>query len=190
MAVGWLLLGLYQRRVGHSTPGHRQVDLAIVVLTVPAYLAAGWASALAGWAVAVALSRPTPTPGPPSAWPLLILAAVVLYPISYAFARRDKGRPDDFGGALRSATSELYEQPRSFAVLGEFLTGLAWLVGSLFAIVGLVIGIQYVLGPRLDGLSTDGPLTVPAFFIVWIGATAAGTVWTVRRLDRRRYRDR
>lgn len=109
MAVGWLLLSLYQRRIELSATGRRRVDLAIVLLTVPAYVAAGWISALVGWAIAVALSRPTPEPGPPNAWPLLIAAALVLYPISYVFARRDKDRPEDFTSALLSARGELDE---------------------------------------------------------------------------------
>jgi hypothetical protein len=187
MAIGWLLLGLYQRGVERFATGRRGVDLAIVLLTVPAYLAAGWTSALAGWAYAVVLSRPTPEPGPPNAWPLLIVASLVLYPISYAFARRDKGRPDDFSGALLSVSSELYEQPRSFSVLGEFLIGLGWCIGSLFALFGVLIGVQIVFVSQLKGLSIPGFASL-AFLVVWISITAVGTVWTVRRVERRRPR--
>jgi hypothetical protein len=189
MAVGWPLLGLYGRRVERSETGRRPVDPAIVLLTVPAYVAAGWTSALVGWAVAVILSRPTPQPGLPNAWPLLIAASLVLYPISYAFARRDIGRPADFAGALLTVHSELCEQPRTFGVLGEFLVGLAWCIGSLLALFGVVIGVQIVFTSQLEGLAIPGQLSL-VFLVVWIGITAVGTVWTVRRLGRRRRRPR
>ena len=184
MAIGWLLLGLYQRRVKRSEIARWRVDLAIVLITIPAYVAAGWTSAAVGWAVALALSGPTGEPGPPNAWPLLIGAALVLYPISYAFARRDRGRPSDFRGAWLAATGELYEQPRSFAVLGEFLIGLAWCIGSLFALVGVVIGAQIVFPSQLEDMTT-GPEVALAFLVAWITLTAVGTVWTVRAVDRR-----
>jgi hypothetical protein len=108
MAVGWLLLGLYRRRVERSATGHRRVDLAIVLLTVPAYVTAGWTSALVGWAVAVALSRPTPEPGPPNAWPLLIASSLVLYPISSLvdLAGGDDHGSDEIVGPLRVAAGE------------------------------------------------------------------------------------
>ena len=189
VGLGRLLLGLYEGRVTRAASRRRRADLAIVLLTVPAYVAAGWTSAVVGWAVAVALSGRIPAPGLPNV-ALLIGAALVIYPISYAFARRDPGRPDDLAGSVRTMHDELYDRPRSFAVLGEAMIGLAWLIGSLLAIFALVIGIQVVLGPRLDGLPMDGPLPLVVFLVVWIGGTAAGTVWTVRRLDRRRRRRR
>ena len=189
MAVGWPLLGLYGRRVERSETGRRHVDLAIVLLTVPAYVAAGWTSALVGWAVAVILSRPAPQPELPNAWPLLIAASLVLYPISYAFARRDTGRPGDFGGALLTMHGELYEQPRTFGVLGDFLIGLAWCIGSLLALYGVVIGVQIVFASQLEGLAIPGQLSL-VFLVVWVGITAVGTIWTVRRLTRRRRRPR
>ena len=189
MAVGWLLLGLYRRRVAHSETGRRAVDPAIVLLTVPAYVAAGWTSALVGWAVAVILSRPTPQPGLPNAWPLLIAASLVLYPISYAFARRDTGRPDDLAGALLAMHAELDGEPRTLFVLGDFLIGLAWWIGSLVALFGVVIGVQIVFASQLEGLAIPGELSL-LFVVVWIGITAVGTVWTVRRLGRRRRRPR
>jgi hypothetical protein len=183
MAVGWLLLGRYQRRVERSEIGRRPVDLAIVLLTVPAYVAAGWTSALVGWAVAVILSRPTPQPELPNAWPLLIAASLVLYPVSYAFARRDAGRPDDLARALLAMHRELNEQPRSFVVVGEFLIGLAWCLGSLLALFGVVIGVQIVFASQLEGLAIPEQLAL-VFLVVWIGMTAVGTVWTVKRLGR------
>jgi hypothetical protein len=165
------------------------VDPAIVLLTVPAYVAAGWTSALVGWAVAVILSRPTPQPGLPNAWPLLIAASLVLYPISYAFARRDTGRPDDLAGALLAMHAELDGEPRTLFVLGDFLIGLAWWIGSLVALFGVVIGAQVVFASQLEGLAIPGELSL-LFVVVWIGITAVGTVWTVRRLGRRRRRPR
>ena len=190
IAVGWLLIAVFRRLIEGSAMGRRSIDLAIVLLTVPPYLVAGWISALVGWAVAVTLSRPTPEPGPPNAWPLLIASAVVLYPISYAFARRDEERPEDFVGSIRSATTELYEQPRSFVVLGEFLIGLIWFLGSLFAIYGAAIGVQVLFGSQLAGLSIPGPSVAVVFLVIWIGVAAAGTVWTLRRVHRRRPRAR
>ena len=188
MAVGWLLLGLYQRRMERSATGRRRVDLAIVLLTVPAYVAAGWTSALVGWAVALALSRPTPEPGPPNAWPLLIAASLVLYPISYVFARRDIEWPDDFIGAVVVTTSEINEDPRSFVVLGDFLIGLAWFFGSLFAMFGVLLGIQVVFASQLTGLAVPGELATVVFLVAWIGITAVGTVRTVRWASRRGHR--
>jgi hypothetical protein len=190
MAIGWLLLGLYQRRIERSATGRRRVDIAITVLTVPAYVAAGWTSALVGWAVAMASSRPTPEPGPPNAWPMLIAASLVLYPISYAFARRDTERPDDFVEAVLSSLGEVNENPRSNLVLGDFLIGLAWCIGSLFAIFGVLICVQILFASQLTALSIPPQLASLVLLVTWIGLTAAGTVSTVRWVSRRRHRRR
>ena len=190
IAAGWLLFGLCWRPIVGSAMGRRSIDLMVALLTVPPYLAAGWISALVGWAVAVALSRPTPEPGPPNAWPLLIVAAVVLYPISYAAARRDKERPDDLFGSISSATKELHEQPRSFGVLGDFLIGLVWCLCSLFALYGAVIGVQVVFPSLLVDVSIPGQLMAIVFLLAWAGVAAVGTVGTLRWFHRRRPRAR
>ena len=190
MAIGWLLLGLYQRRAERSATARRRVDLTIVLLTVPAYVVAGWTSALVGWAAAVAMARPTPELSLPNAWPMLIVASLVLYPTSYAFARRQAERPDNFIAAVVAANREINENPRSFVVLGDFLIGLAWCIGSLFAIFGLLVGVQVVFAPQLAGTSIHGALAAVVFLLTWVGVTAAGTVWTVRRISRRRGRGR
>jgi uncharacterized BrkB/YihY/UPF0761 family membrane protein len=187
MTVGWVLLALYRRRVERSAIGRRRTDLAIVLLTVPAYAVAGWVSAWVGWIVAVALSRPTPEPGPPNAWGLLIWAAVVIYPLSYAFARHDLDRPDDFVGALLATKNEIREAPRTRMVIGDFLIGLAWFIGSLFLVFGVVIGVQ-VLMPSVQVADAAGPWLGVAFLIAWLGLTVAGTAWTLRWAHRRRSR--
>ena len=51
--VGWLLLAVFRRLIEEFCVERRSVDTAIVLLTVPPYLVAGWISALVGWAVAV-----------------------------------------------------------------------------------------------------------------------------------------
>jgi hypothetical protein len=183
MTVGWLLLGLYLRRVEMAAAGRRRLDVAIVLLTVPAYVVAGWVSAWVGWVVAVVLSRPTPEPDPPNAWVLLIAAAVVIYPLSYAFAQRYSDRPEDFIGALRSATEEIDEEPGSFRVLGAFLIGLAWFVGVLFALFAVSIGVQVIFRDQLK--EVDFPSWVGmAIIVAWIGLSYGGTAWTLRRVRR------
>lgn len=184
LTVGWVLLALYRRRVERSAIGRRRTDLALVLLTVPAYAVAGWVSAWVGWIVAVARSRPTPEPGPPNAWGLLIWAAVVIYPLSYAFARRDLDRPDDFVGALLATKNEIAEAPRTGMVIGDFLIGLAWFIGSLFLVFGVVIGVQVLL-PSVQVTDAAGPWLAVAFLIAWLGLTVVGTAWTLRWTHRR-----
>lgn len=187
MAVGWVLLGLYRRRVERSAAGPRRIDLAIVLLTVPAYAVAGWASAWVGWIVAMAQSRPSPEPGPPNAWALQIAAALAIYPLSYVFARRDLDRPETFPEALRAATGEIHETPGSSMVLGGFLIGLAWFVGVLFALFGVAIGVQLAFPDYFEGAAPALWLAI-AFLVAWLGLTVGGTLWTLRWIDRRRSR--
>ena len=183
MTVGWALLALYRRRVGRSGVGRRRADLAIVLLTVPAYVVAGWASAWVGWSVAVARSRPTPDPGSPDAWGLLAFGAAVIYPLSYVFARRDVNRPDDFAGALLAAKSEIQGAPRTRLVLWDFLIGLAWLIGALVVMFGVVMGVQ-VLIPDLQVADAAGAWLAVGWLLAWIGLTVIGTRWTVRWVHR------
>ena len=188
MIFGWALLSLYQRRVERSAFGRRRVDLAIVLLTVLAYAVAGWASAWVGWLVAVARSQPSPEPGPPNAWGLLIAAALVIFPLSYVFARRDRDRPEDFTGALLAVTREVREEPRSRMVLGDFLIGLTWFLGALFAVFFVVIGVQVMI-PDLQIADIVEPWVLILLFLgVWIGLTVGGTVWTLRWVHRRQTR--
>jgi len=118
------------------------------------------------------------------------VAAVVLYPISYASARRDKERPDDLFASISSATKELHEQPRSFGVLGDFLIGLVWCLCSLFALYGAVIGVQVVFPSQLVDVSIPGQLMAIVFLLAWAGVAAVGTVGTLRWFHRRRPRAR
>lgn len=187
MTVGWVMLGLYQQRLEDATVGPRLGDLGIILLTLPAYAVAGWASAWVGWVVAVALARSAPDPDPPNAWALLIFAAVVIYPLSYVFARRDLDRPDEFTGALLAATREIREEPRSWTILGAFLIGLAWFFGALFALFGLIMGVQLAFSELL-ARADPGPWLAIAFLVVWIGLSVGGTMWTLRWIDRRRSR--
>lgn len=184
MTVGWVLLALYRRRVERSAIGRRRTDLALVLLTVPAYAIAGWVSAWVGWFVAVGRSRPTPEPGPPNAWGLLIWAAVVIYPLSYAFARRDPDRSENFVGALLATKNEIAEAPRTGMLIWDFLIGLAWLIGSLFLIFGVLIGVQ-VLMPAVQVTDAAGPWLGVASLIGWLGLTVVGTAWTLRWAHRR-----
>lgn len=187
MAVGWLLLGRYERRAASSGIHGGRLDLAITLLTVPAYVAAAWGAALAGWATVTVLVQPVPVPGPPNAWPLLIGAAAVLYPLNYAFARRDTGRPDDFAGAVTTMTTEIRDVPRSFGVAAEFLVGLAWFTGTLIALFAALMAVQVVFASQLDGLAVPDAAAL-LLLAAWIAISAAGTLWTVRRMDRRRAR--
>lgn len=185
MALGWPLLGRYERRAGRTGTGSLRLDLAIVLLTFPAYVAAVWVAALAGWATLRVVATAGPDPDPPNAWPLLIGAVVVLYPLSFAFARRDTGRPDDFVGAVTSMRNELDELPRTFGVVAEFLIALAWLAGTLVALFAVLRAIQLVFASQLAGLAVPDAAML-LLLVAWIGTSAVGTVWTVHRLDRRR----
>ncbi len=98
MATGWALLTLGQRCVERRAVGRRRIDLAIVLLTLPAYAIAGWVCTWIGWIVAVTPSQLRPALGPPDAWGMLAWGAVVIYPLSYVFAKRDLDRPDSFIG--------------------------------------------------------------------------------------------
>jgi hypothetical protein len=187
MALGWPLLGWYEGRAARvGIHGGRQ-NLMIALLTVPPYVAAAWGAALAGWVTVKVVAHPVPDSGPPNAWPLLIGAAAVLYPINYAFARRDTGRPDDFAGAVTSMTTEIHDTPKSFGVVAEFLVGLAWFTGTLFALFAVALAINAVFAAQLAGLAIPS-LAVYPLLAIWIGISAAGTVWTIRRMDRRRAR--
>lgn len=179
LTIGWALLSGYRRYVARSAAGGRRVDIAMVALTVPAYAVAGWASAWAGWLVAVALASPIPEPGLPDAWGLLIYAAVVIYPLSYVFARRDHHRPQDFVGALL-AGGEILEKPRSWSIVAAFIVVVAWLIGALFAVFGLAIGVQVLFADQLEA-TPIAPLLGLAGLVLWVGLTVGGSAWTLRR---------
>lgn len=187
MALGWPLLGRYEGRARRTGTGGVRLDLAIALLTLPAYVAAVWVAALAGWGTVMIVVTAGPNPGPPNAWPLLIGGVVVLYPLSFAFARRDTGRPDDFVGAVTSMTTEINEMPRTFGVVWEFLIALAWFAGTLVALFTVLWAIQVVFASQLAGLAVPDAAWL-LLLVAWIGISAVGTVWTVRRLDRRRAR--
>jgi hypothetical protein len=195
MALGWPLLGWYERRAGRSGIRGGRLNLAIALLTVPAYVAAVWGTTLVCWIAVKVLAQPVPDSGPPNAWPVLIVAAAVLYPINYAFARRDTGRPDDFVGAVTSMTKESNDWPKSFGVVAEFLVGLAWFTGTLFALfnvlwainlVGSLAAVQLARGTLFALFAVLVAINV--VFASQLDGLAAGTVWTVRRMDRRRAR--
>lgn len=187
MALGWPLLGWYEGRAARFGIHGGRLNLMISLLTVPPYVAAAWGAALAGWVTVRVLAQPAPDSGPPNAWPLLIGAAAVLYPINYAFARRDTGRPDDLAGAVTSMTTEIYDAPGWFGVVAEFLVGLTWFTGTLFALFAVAVAVNAVFAAQLAGLAI-ADLAVYLLLATWIGITAAGTVWTIRRMDRRRAR--
>ena len=185
MAVGWPLLGWYEGRAGRSGTRGARLDLAIVLLTFPAYVAAAWAAALVGWGTLRVETGDGP--GPPNAWPLLIAGVVVLYPLAFAFARRDAGRPDDFRGALTSMRGEIDAMPTTFGVVGEFLVALAWFAGTLVGLFVVLWAIQIVFASQLAGLPVPDVAAL-LVLVAWVAISVVGTVWTVRRLDRRRAR--
>jgi hypothetical protein len=183
MTVGWVLLGLYARRAERQVLGRRRVDLAIVLVTVPAYAVAGWVAALVGWMASLNLSRPMPEPGAPNAWGILIAVAIAIYPLSYFLAKRDLDRPTDFRSAVIAATSEVNQTPASYRIALAFIVGMVWFIGALFAVFAILIAVQAVL-PDFKLENATGTLVGIAFLVAWFGLGVAGTVWTLRLIGR------
>ena len=184
MTVGWLSLLVLERLVWRRSPRRVPLDAAIVAATVPGYAVGGWAAAIGTVVAARAGDQSASGPVIPNVWPMLLVSAAVIYPLSYAFARRDLDRPTNLMGAMTAALDEPNEYPTSYSMVARFCL---WVVAAVGALVGLLVvlgAIQSVSGRGLAAAASP-QLFMIAFFVAWTGLA----VWVyaaATRLVRRR----
>ena len=183
IAVGWVLLWALESVLRHRSPRRTVVDAMIVVTTVPAYVIGGWTAALAIF-LASTMGDPTPPP-PPNAWGLLVYAAVIVYPLSYYFARRDLDRPTGLVGAVSAAVAESESTPRASPLAVWIVVGTTWTIVALIGLLAALSGVIALVPDQYDAARERhvGLFTV-ATVVAWIGLTIGLTGLTMRLLRR------
>src|SRR4029450_11974189 len=104
----------------------------------------------------------------PTAGPFLPVPPAVIYPLSYAFARRDLDRPTSLMGAISAALDEPDEHPTSYSMVARFCL---WVGAAFGALVGLLVvlgAIQSISGRGLAAAAAP-QLFMIAFFVAWTG---------------------
>jgi hypothetical protein len=181
IAIGWVSLQALEWLLRHRSPRRALVDAAIIVSTVPAYVVGGWTAALVIF-FASTMGDPTPPPAP-DAWGLLAYGAVIVYPLSYYFARRDPERPTNLVGAVSAAVEESDSTPKGSWLAVGIVVGTTWTIVSLIGLLAALAAFislvpdQYVTArERFDGLFTVATL------LAWIGLAIGLTGLTMRLL--------
>ena len=183
MTVGWVSLQLLERVVWRRSPRRVPLDAAIVAATVPGYAVGGWVAAIGAVLAAGALHEPESGLVFPNIWPVLLVSAAVVYPISYAFARRDPDRPTRLVDAISAAADESQADPGSFWMVARFLL---WVGAAFVALIGLlaIIGaIDSVSDRGLTRAAAPGLLVI-AFFVAWTGLAVWVHAMTMRLIGR------
>jgi MFS family permease len=177
LAVGWVSLWLVGRRVdGPDT--RRPTGPIALLLMLPAYLVAGGVGAAA--AELVHGLRPDEVLGSlPGLTAVLIVAYVVVAPLSLAFAPGEPSRPKVMAGSLAGCSGTFWVA--GFAV--------AWFLGSFMAVLLILAGIE-ALNPAGYSAAVEGsPAFLVAWFACWLGVWIGGTAAVYRlvrwRLTRR-----
>ena len=121
----------------------------------------------------------------PDAWGLLAYGAVIVYPLSYYFARRDMDRPTNLVRAISTAVDEGESTPKGSWLAVGIVVGTTWTIAALIgvlaalaAFISLVPDQYYVARGRYDGLFTVATL------IAWVALTIGLTGLTMRLLRR------
>jgi len=169
MVIGWSAFRLVERLEVAATPSLTVARATAIGLTLPAYLIAGVTATIAG-----ALVRQVPATDiaalVPGVTMLLLIAGVVLLPITAAFGRSDRSRPRSLMAAL-SETDDLLANPndpsRTFWAIAVAVV--MFIVGFLLVI--LLVGVIQGFGP--DALAEVGRILGPVFGIILLG------VWIV-----------
>jgi hypothetical protein len=184
MAVGWVSLQLLERLVWRRSPRRFPLDAAIVAATVPGYAVGGWVAAIGvvfaaatedDWASGLVV---------PNIWPVMLVSAAVIYPLSYTFARRDLDRPTSLMGAISAALDEPNENPAGYSMVARFCLWVAAAFGALVGLFVVLAAIQAVTGRGLASAAYP-TLVVIAFFVAWTGSAVwfyALAIGLVRRL--------
>jgi hypothetical protein len=187
MFVGWFSLRLLERFVWRRSPRRLALDAGIVATTVPGYVVGCWTAAL-GTLIAMPSSGADATAKTvPNIWPLILVSAAVIYPLSYLFARRDLDRPTTFVAAVTAALDEPNAGLRSpnYGILVRPVLATVWTFASLVGLAMILVGVQ-ALAPEAYQAAVDrtlGPFLV-AFLVAWVGLTIAGTSLTLRGFRR------
>lgn len=186
MTVGWASLQLLERVVWRRSPHRLPLDAAIVAATVPAYALAGWVAGLVAVAVATMDSGSSAGPTIPNLWPVLLVSAAVIYPLSYVFARRDLDRPTNLMGAISAALDEPNEVPsKGYSIVATFVVAIAWMTASLFALAWLLGALQSLWPDRYESAfdRTSAAIAI-AVLVGWLALSIGATAGTLRVLRR------
>ena len=109
----------------------------------------------------------------PNVWPVMIVSAAVIYPLSYAFARRDLDRPTRLADAISAAIHEP-NRPSGpgYPILGRAVLTVILVFGTLVAVFLLIAALQSVAPERYADITSRVPMVfVVAFLLAWIGLT-------------------
>ena len=185
MTVGWLSLQVLERIVWRRSPGRLQLDAAIVATTIPGFVVGGWTAALGALVVASMEAGSSSAVSIPNIWPILVVSAAVIYPISYVFARRDLNRPTNLVDAISAALDEPDQPAGDYSILARALVAVVLLVGTGIAMLAVLAALQSVAPDRYaDASSRYTVLFVVAGLAGWIGLTVGLTGLTMRLLRR------